>query len=107
MSVNCNTTCHTFCFEPKTKPKNTNCKLVKPRKRKDEKPNQKAFRQTDKSERSLHTFFKQVMYLPWGYDFAMVGGTLLYLITSIVGYSFWAQCYKTFRIRNLRMFVIS
>jgi hypothetical protein len=36
------------------------------------------------------------MYLPWGYDFAMVGGTLLYLITSIVGYSFWAQCYKTF-----------
>jgi ethanolaminephosphotransferase len=29
------------------------------------------------------------MYLPWGYDFAMVGGTLLYLITSIVGYSFW------------------
>ena len=29
------------------------------------------------------------MYLPWGYDFAMVGGTLLYLATSIVGYSFW------------------
>ena len=29
------------------------------------------------------------MYLPWGYDFAMVGGTLLYLTTSIFGYTFW------------------
>lgn len=29
------------------------------------------------------------MYLPWGYDFAMVGGTLLHLTTSIFGYSFW------------------
>ena len=27
-----------------------------------------------------------VMYLPWSYDFAMLGGTLLYLITSVAGY---------------------
>ena len=29
------------------------------------------------------------MYLPWGYDLSMVGGTLLYLLTSVVGYGFW------------------
>ena len=27
-----------------------------------------------------------VMYLPWSYDFSMLGGTLLYLITSVAGY---------------------
>jgi ethanolaminephosphotransferase len=29
------------------------------------------------------------MYLPWGYDLSMVGGTLLYLITSIFGSGIW------------------
>ena len=27
-----------------------------------------------------------VMYLPWSYDFSMLGGTLIYLITSVTGY---------------------
>jgi len=30
-----------------------------------------------------------VLYLPWGYDFSMVGGFLLYLITAVVGQSYW------------------
>lgn len=30
-----------------------------------------------------------VMYLPWGYDMAMVGGTGLYLATAIGGYEMW------------------
>jgi len=30
-----------------------------------------------------------VMYLPWGYDLSMVGGTILYLLTSIFGYQAW------------------
>jgi ethanolaminephosphotransferase len=29
------------------------------------------------------------MYLPWGYDISMVGGTLLYLVTAVVGTGFW------------------
>ena len=29
------------------------------------------------------------MYLPWGYDISMLGGTFLYLITSFVGSDFW------------------
>ena len=27
-----------------------------------------------------------VMYLPWSYDFSMLGGTILYLVTSVAGY---------------------
>ena len=27
-----------------------------------------------------------VMYLPWSYDISMLGGTILYLITSVAGY---------------------
>ena len=30
-----------------------------------------------------------VMYLPWSYDIAMVGGSGLYLLTSILGYEYW------------------
>jgi len=30
-----------------------------------------------------------VMYLPWGYDLSMVGGTVLYALTSIFGYQAW------------------
>ena len=30
-----------------------------------------------------------VMYLPWSYDIAMVGGTVLYMITGIFGYETW------------------
>ena len=30
-----------------------------------------------------------VMYLPWSYDFSMLGGTLIYLITSVTGYELW------------------
>lgn len=30
-----------------------------------------------------------IMYLPWGYDISMVGGTILYLLTSIFGYKTW------------------
>jgi len=30
-----------------------------------------------------------VMYLPWGYDISMVGGTILYALTSIFGYQMW------------------
>ena len=29
------------------------------------------------------------MYLPWAYDFSMVGGTILYTLTSILGYKTW------------------
>jgi ethanolaminephosphotransferase len=29
------------------------------------------------------------MYLPWGYDISMVGGTVLYALTSVVGYQAW------------------
>lgn len=29
------------------------------------------------------------MYLPWTYDLAMVGGTVLYFLTSIFGYQAW------------------
>ena len=29
------------------------------------------------------------MYLPWAYDFSMVGGTILYSLTSIFGYQTW------------------
>ena len=29
------------------------------------------------------------MYLPWAYDFSMVGGTILYTLTSILGYQTW------------------
>ena len=29
------------------------------------------------------------MYLPWSYDFAMLGGTILYLITGLAGYELW------------------
>ena len=29
------------------------------------------------------------MYLPWGYDASMVGGTCLYALTSIFGYKTW------------------
>ena len=32
-----------------------------------------------------------VMYLPWGYDLSMVGGTILYLLTSIFGYQAWKK----------------
>jgi len=32
------------------------------------------------------------MYLPWGYDISMVGGTLLYIFTAIVGSQFWKFC---------------
>ena len=27
-----------------------------------------------------------VMYLPWSYDFSMLGGTIIYLVTSVAGY---------------------
>jgi len=30
-----------------------------------------------------------IMYLPWGYDLSMVGGTILYALTSILGYKTW------------------
>ena len=30
-----------------------------------------------------------VLYLPWGYDFSMVGGFVLYLITAVVGQEYW------------------
>lgn len=30
-----------------------------------------------------------VMYLPWSYDISMLGGTILYLITSFAGYELW------------------
>lgn len=30
-----------------------------------------------------------IMYLPWAYDFSMVGGTILYTLTSILGYQTW------------------
>jgi len=30
-----------------------------------------------------------VMYLPWAYDLSMVGGTILYALTSIFGYQAW------------------
>eukprot|EP00088_Acartia_fossae_P044104 TRINITY_DN4674_c0_g3_i1.p1 TRINITY_DN4674_c0_g3~~TRINITY_DN4674_c0_g3_i1.p1 ORF type:complete len:441 (-),score=61.47 TRINITY_DN4674_c0_g3_i1:253-1575(-) len=30
-----------------------------------------------------------VLYLPWGYDFSMVGGVILYLTTACVGQTYW------------------
>ena len=30
-----------------------------------------------------------VLYLPWGYDFSMVGGVVLYLITAVGGHHMW------------------
>lgn len=30
-----------------------------------------------------------IMYLPWTYDFSMLGGTLIYLITAFAGYQLW------------------
>ena len=30
-----------------------------------------------------------VMYLPWAYDFSMVGGTILYILTSLLGFKTW------------------